>query len=79
MLARSQRGLDGGFCRAVVAADQLDEDVDGWICREPVGGIEPGHAFQADPAILVAAAGGNAGDDNLTSDCLCEPRAVRLQ
>ena len=37
MLARAQRGLDGGFCRAVVAADQFDEDVDGWIGREPVG------------------------------------------
>ena len=38
VLAGAQRGLDGGFGRAVVAADQLDEDVDGRIGREPVGG-----------------------------------------
>ena len=31
VLARPQRRLDRSFRRAVVSADQLDEDVDGWI------------------------------------------------
>ena len=37
-LRASQRRLDGGLGRAVVAADQFDEHVDGRVGRQPVGG-----------------------------------------
>ena len=72
-------GFHGGLGGAVVAADQLDEDVDGRVGREAVGLVEPGDPLDADVALLAARAGAHAGDDDFAANRLRQPRAVGLQ
>ena len=77
-LAGRQRRLHGGFGRAVVAADQLHEDVDGRIGRQLHRIVEPGHVVERDATVLAARAGADARHDDGAPERFGEAGAMRL-
>ena len=78
LLAALERRLDRRLGRAVLAADQLDEDGDRGIGREFHRIVEPADAGDAHAARLVALARRHARDLDRPPHRLGEPGGVRL-
>ena len=76
--ARAQRGLDAFARRALVAADQFDEQVDVFGTRQLEGVLEPFDAGEIEPG-RGRVAGGDAGDGDLRGRCGRRDRRLALR
>ena len=74
-----ERAADGGQSRAVLAADQLDEEVDGVRLGEGHGVVEPLQARHVDAAVLGPRARAHRGDDHRAAELAGELGALLLQ
>ncbi len=79
VLAGPQGRFHSRLGGSILAADQLDEHVDGRIGRQPLGFVEPGDIIEGSFALLVARAGADTSHHDVAADHIGEARPVGLQ